>query len=69
MSYDVIFTTLRQKLLIQRCTRVENPGEGVAQFVAKIWGGARLSGKIAKEGSPILGFIAFSLLLSLLKFA
>jgi hypothetical protein len=35
----------------------------------KYGGGARLSGKIAKEGSPILGFIAFSLLLSLLKFA
>jgi hypothetical protein len=52
-----------------RCTRVENPGEGVTPIFAKIpEGGARLSGKIAKGGPPILGFIAF-LLTSLLKFA
>jgi hypothetical protein len=36
---------------MQRCTRVENPGEGVAQIF--VWGGSRLSGKIAKVG-PLL---------------
>jgi hypothetical protein len=53
-----------------RCTRVENPGEGVPDvFLPKsLRGGSRLSGKIAKGGPPILGFIAF-LLTSVLKFA
>ncbi len=41
----------------QRCTQVENPGEGVAQIFAKIprGGGSRLSGKIAR-GVTYFGF-------------
>ncbi len=43
-----------------RCARVENPGEGVPGVFAKIpVGRSRLSGKIAKGGPPISGFIAF----------
>jgi hypothetical protein len=56
ISYDVIFTTLHQKLLIQRCTRVENPGEGVAQFVAKIWGGGKAFGENCQGGFSYFGF-------------
>jgi hypothetical protein len=51
-----------------RCTRFENPGEGVPEFFAKIPRGSMLSGKIAWGVPPISGFIAF-LLTSVLKFA
>jgi hypothetical protein len=52
-----------------RCTRVENPGEGVPDvFCQNPWGGSRLSGKIAWVGPTISGFIAY-LLTSVLKFA
>ncbi len=45
-----------------RCTRVENPGEGVRDVFAKIpRGGSRVAGKIARGGPPILCFIAFLL--------
>jgi hypothetical protein len=44
--------------LIHRCTRVENPGEGVQDVFAKIpRGGSRVVGKIARGGPPILRFI------------
>ncbi len=46
-------------VLNNRCTRVENPGEGVAQIFAKIPGGQGLPNKIA--GVPFLGFIVFLL--------
>jgi hypothetical protein len=45
--------------LIHRCTRVKNPGEGVLEVFAKIPRGSRLSGKNARGGPPISGFIAF----------
>jgi hypothetical protein len=53
-----------------RCTRVGNPGEGIALVFDKIpmGVGSRLSGKIARRGPPISGLIAF-LLTSILRFA
>jgi hypothetical protein len=53
-----------------RCTRVKNPGEGIAQVFDKIpmGVGSRLSGKIFRWGPPIPGLIAF-LLTGILKFA
>jgi len=50
-----------------RCTWVENAGEGIPEVLPKSLVGSRLSGKNARGGPPILGFIAF-LLTSVLKF-
>ncbi len=47
---------LSRKGCVHRCTRVENPGEGVPDVFAKIPRGSRLSGKIAWVGSPYFGF-------------
>ncbi len=49
------------------CTRVENPGEWVPQVYAKLPWGVKAFKKYWEGGSPILGFIAFSLT-SCLKF-
>jgi hypothetical protein len=57
------------KAWFNRCTGVENPGEGVPDvFCQNPLEGSRLSGKIAWGGPSISGFIAF-LIASDLKFA
>ncbi len=50
----------RYKIFNQRCTRVENPGDGIAQIFSKIpWGGGggftKLSGQNC-QGVPSFGF-------------
>ncbi len=62
--------TTEMSVLVQlhRCTRVENRGEGVLDFFAKIPRGVKAFRKNCLGGPPISGFIAF-LLTSVLKFA
>jgi hypothetical protein len=49
------------KMTVQRCARVENPGEwGSSDFCQNPWGDQGFPNKIAR-GSPILGFILYLL--------
>jgi hypothetical protein len=59
LSLSVSLFALYSEQNMHRCTRVENPGEGVRDQIPR--GGSRVSGKIARGGPPILCFIAFLL--------
>jgi hypothetical protein len=56
---------LRQ--FIHRCTRVENPGEVVAQIFAKIPGGYKAFGKKCQGGSPYFGFYCIFIIIKSLE--
>jgi hypothetical protein len=59
---DIYFTRLALSFHNHRCTRVENPGEGVRDVFAKMpRGGQGFQEKLPGGGPPILGFIAFLL--------